>query len=145
VQQQALLLTHIYVVVDNMRNSNVHGPNGAKYQSPGLAALFAAYPGKDAAMRSTLKGLSTYATPFRVDREMLPVPRVGGKKGRQPWALFRCPFGAVFCLPASIINMGKEQSKLPHSKLAVYKRTVSYARRNGRAFSSRAAIGGGLL
>ena len=50
--------------------------NGAPSRSPGLAALFAACPGKDSTMRSTLKRVASVFNPFRVDIEWNLLPRV---------------------------------------------------------------------
>jgi hypothetical protein len=45
--------------------------------------------------------------PFRVDPFIPVVPRVCGKKRRQPWALFRCPFRANW-LPSILIWAGPD-------------------------------------
>ncbi len=45
---------------------------------------------------STLKGLKKLGfNPFRVVFDADQVPRVGGKKRRQSWAVFFCPVGAL--------------------------------------------------
>jgi len=72
-------------------------PEGVTSQSPGLAALFAANPGRDATMNSTLKGLRNHmirTQPFQGCSIMHIIPRVGRKERGQPWALRFCPFGA---------------------------------------------------
>jgi hypothetical protein len=67
--------------------------NAAASQSPGLAALFAAYPGEGLHLQSTLKGLDKHTTLSGLTPSSIS-PRVGRKKRGQPWALLFCPFGA---------------------------------------------------
>ncbi len=80
------------IIVDT--NPATYCPNGATTQSPGLAALFAAYPGEGSYLRSTLKGLSHGATLPGL-MSSANAPGVGRKKRGQPRALSRCPFRAA--------------------------------------------------
>ncbi|MBN1569620.1 MAG: hypothetical protein JXA73_17375, partial [Acidobacteria bacterium] len=62
-------------------------------RSPGLAAFFAANPGDDVPLESTLKGLREDATPSGLVWCKI-FPRVDRRKRGQPWALVRSPFRA---------------------------------------------------
>jgi hypothetical protein len=49
-------------------------PERASYQSPGLAALFAAYPGDGVHFKTTLKGLNPDATLSGLITQLHPPP-----------------------------------------------------------------------
>jgi hypothetical protein len=77
-------------------------PNGVESRSPGLAALFAAYPGDSMHSEATLKGLHNHrirTQPFQGRFYCCSFPRVGCKKRSQPWALRNYPFGVVLRQP----------------------------------------------
>ena len=86
-----------------------HCPNGTASQSPGLAALFAAYPGDNSEDEINPEGVEYRYNPFRVESGMTSIPGVGRKKRGQPRALLRCPFRAAFRYNFASIILGDEE------------------------------------
>ncbi len=77
-------------------------PNGTESQSPGLAALFAAYPGNKPLNRiypeRVVNTWDSNTTPSGLIF-VLHFPRVGCERRSQPWALRHYPFGVVLRRP----------------------------------------------
>jgi len=96
-----------------------HSPERAATQSPGLAALFAAYPGNRGGCAVNPEGVAHWRNPYRVDLESIPIPRVVRQKTPlNPGLCDEAPFGAsiqnAYRILAYRMNKGQEGFLRPY-------------------------------